>query len=725
MENRIKEPKLDDNYIGSLTRLKNLTRKFMKNNVLQDYDKVMREYMINDMAEVSPVDSKKEKIYYMPHQPVFREDKATTKLRIVFDASAHAPYAFSLNDMLEKGDNLIPELFRILLNFRTGRIGLIADIEKAFLQVSIAGEGRDALSFLWYKTEIQQEVELPEVQTYRMTRVTFGVKSSPFLLTATIKKHLKLLSEIYPQTTSILENSFYIDDLVWSTNVTEDAKELCENATEIMLRANMKLRKWKSNNKELNELFYKKDILNKEPLNKVLGVEWNTSSDTIQVDLQQIKKFTADLRHCTKRNILQLISRIYDPLGIMSPCVMRLNILLQEIWKLHLEWDALVPLDLQNIASRWIQDLEGANNVAIDRNIGNDQIKFELHIFADASPKAYGVVAYLVSEKCVGFICSKGRVAPLKQKDENLSLPKLELTAALCAARLQDYIIKNMNVKIEKVYLWSDSKISLWWITGSQKKLKPFVENRVQEIRKLTEAKEWNYCPSKENPADLLTRGTSTKILESSLWKHGPDWLCNKNEWPDRTFAPPEEENATQCLSILLQEEPIFDPERYEKLDKTYRITAYVILFIKKLLHKSKNSNVSILELNEAEEYWIKYTQGLKYSVERSLLKNKHELNKNSNILKLSPFLDSKEILRLGGRLQEADLPYETKHPIILSDSSITRKIIWKIHIKLHHGGVNQVLQKTREKYWIISGRQLVKRTLSKCITCKKLRGKE
>lgn len=118
----------------------------------------------------------------MPHHAVIREDKATTKLRVVFDASSHKDGCPSLNDCLLAGPNLNPDLLTILVKFRLHPIAFMADITKAFLQISVADKDRDALRFLWLTRPL--DAEDTKSRTLRMTRVVFGVSSSPFLLAA-------------------------------------------------------------------------------------------------------------------------------------------------------------------------------------------------------------------------------------------------------------------------------------------------------------------------------------------------------------------------------------------------------------------------------------------------------------------------------------------------------------------------------------------------------------
>ena len=149
----------------------------------------------------------------------------------------------------------------------------------------------------------------------------------------------------------------------------------------------------------------------------------------------------------------------------------------------------------------------------------------DLHVFADASTKAYGAVAYFKQDNYTSLIMSKTRVSPLKV----ISLPRLELMAAVLASRLAKFILSSVKCPCN-VYLWSDSQIVLYWI-NSCKKLKPFVNTRVSEITNAFPATVWHYCPTSDNPADLLTRGiTFQQLALSTTWKHGPTWLTSKTQ---------------------------------------------------------------------------------------------------------------------------------------------------------------------------------------------------
>ena len=191
-------PPLPDNHQLSLKRLQGLLRRLRHDcKILLKYDSVIKEQErlgIIEKVELGEDEPPGDKIHYLPHHAVVRQDKETTKVHVVYDASVRSNGP-SLNDCLHPGPKFDQRIFDLLLRFRVHRVALIADIEKAFLMVSVAKDDRDSLRFLWID-DISKEN--PEVVTFRFTRVVFGVSSSPFLLNATIRYHLEAHLKNHP-----------------------------------------------------------------------------------------------------------------------------------------------------------------------------------------------------------------------------------------------------------------------------------------------------------------------------------------------------------------------------------------------------------------------------------------------------------------------------------------------------------------------------------------------
>ena len=162
--------------------------------------------------------------------------------------------------------------------------------------------------------------------------------------------------------------------------------------------------------------------------------------------------------------------------------------------------------------------------------MANGRSIIELHGFGDASPKAYGAAVYIRSMDAAGkvsthLVMSKSRVAPTK----TVSLPRLELLAAVINSRLLKFVAESLCFKLNRVVCWTDSMVTLQWIRGSSSQWKTFVANRVAEIQSTWHPQHWKHCPGEDNPGDQITRGVS--LAENSLWWNGPKWLASSC-WP-------------------------------------------------------------------------------------------------------------------------------------------------------------------------------------------------
>ena len=199
------------------------------------------------MESVEPSEEDPQCVHYLPHHAVVRQDKQTTKVRVVYDASARTTGP-SLNDCLHVGPKLNTKIFDILLRFRVHRIAIIADIEKAFLMISVAPKDRDVLRFVWYKNVFADQLDLIEL---RFARVVFGVSSSPFLLNATIRHHLEKHEAAQPDLIKKLLRSLYVDDLASGAEDEEQAFQIFTMSKEILKEAGFNLRKFYSNSAAL------------------------------------------------------------------------------------------------------------------------------------------------------------------------------------------------------------------------------------------------------------------------------------------------------------------------------------------------------------------------------------------------------------------------------------------------------------------------------------------
>lgn len=289
----------------------------------------------------------------------------------------------------------------------------------------------------------------------------------------------------------------------------------------------------------------------------------------------------------SKRTILSEVSRLFDPLGLVGPIIVIAKIILQEIWRSGTDWDESLPQDLHTRWSKlWLQLID-LGKLSIPRCVKfkSDPQSVQLHGFCDASQRAYGACVYVRTTLGPGeyrseLLCSKSRVAPIK----TVSLPRLELCAALLLARLISKIGEALNLSRVQQFLWSDSTIALSWILSSSGRWSVFVANRVGEIQRLTNSHHWHHVVSSNNFADILSRGLNPQDLaKSSMWWHGPNFLQLDNDsWPSSSFVQLKkdmpETRATTVATAVIGQCIVGDLlNKFSSLNKICRIMAYCL----------------------------------------------------------------------------------------------------------------------------------------------------
>lgn len=238
-----------------------------------------------------------------------------------------------------------------------------------------------------------------------------------------------------------------------------------------------------------------------------MGLWWNYKTDEFSFRFK-FHKVPSDIlnliRRPSKREVLRIVMSMFDPLGFISNFLVVAKILLQRIWDSGIGWDETLLDEEFEVWKEWCSRLETISTVSIPRQFSAlpcSKSTVQLHIFCNASKYAYGACAYLRFEyegtiDCV-LVTSKSRVAPLKP----MSIPRLELQAALLGSRLLKHLKAWLNLKIHSFLLWSDSEVVLSWICSSSRRFKVFVAQRLGEIQEITDPSDWRYVPSKLNIA--------------------------------------------------------------------------------------------------------------------------------------------------------------------------------------------------------------------------------
>ena len=677
--------------------------------------------------------------WYLPHHAVYNPNKPR-KFRVVFDAAAQT-HGTSLNKKLLAGPDLLRSLIGVVLRFREGAVGMAADIQEMYHQVQIIEQDKASQSFLWRDLNENRE---PDV--YEMQVAIFGAKSSPasanFVLRKTITDHAEEVG-LKPETAGMLHNNFFMDDFLRSEKTAEEAKTTRKKVTELLTKGGFRLVKWTSNSREVLESIPKEEQAHPEldfngaqlPDEGVLGVVWDAEQDSLGF------RFRDSEVPATKRGVLKKTASIFDPLGIAAPFLITAKILMQKLWVLQLDWDDELGGEEKLLWKSWLRDLQNLRQVSIDRCLlPTDELPDmrQIHVFCDASTDAFGAVVYLrttTSDEAhnSSFVMSKTRVAPLKQ----LSIVRLELQAAVLAVRLVDALLKEMpSLAQTTVIYWSDSKVVLGYIDNESRRFNTFVANRVAEIHDLSKREQWRHCPGALNPADKCTRGvTAADLSKDRAWLTGPAFLtADEDQWPaqplisDPTPRDPEvkAEAGTYLTTVSPPESPLPDAAKFSSWTKFKRTVAWMLRFTNNCRPGAASRRTGPLqaaELQAAEEIVLKNAQKEAYGDQiRTLQKGRQvQGQKGGNgLMQLSPFLDDRGIMRVGGRLSNAPLKVSARHPILLpTTSDVTRLIIEDEHRRQLHAGVEHTLNEVRQNFWIPKGRAQVKKVLHRCAFCR------
>ena len=470
---------LSDNYSHCVQRLGSLKRKFTnKAELLHSYTDIIKTQISSGVIEHVPSDTELApgQVHYLPRRPVIREDKSTTKVRMVFDASSKIEGP-SLNECLYPGSSITESLFGVLLRFRLYRYAFISDIEKAFLHISLAPEHREFARFLWFNEVhnlTSENINDATITVYRLCRVLFGVTSSPFLLSATIIEHMKQFKDV--DFVDKFLKSLHVDDLSSGGDTINDVYTFFMRSKSALTKACFNLRKFESNSTELDNLV-KPERPGTEDDTKILGLTWNKLNDQFIFSFQHLLPLAVDIP--TKRELIRFLASIYDPLGLLNPYIVKLKILFQEVCVNKVPWDTKLYGELLSAWSEILQDICVASPIVVDRlyHFSGSVTRVEIHGFSDASLRAFGCVYLKVFDELGNITSSlaaaKSKVAPLEQ----VTIPRLELLGAVMLSELVDRVRNELSnfVSLDSVLCWVDSMAALHWICSKKKHFCAFI----------------------------------------------------------------------------------------------------------------------------------------------------------------------------------------------------------------------------------------------------------
>lgn len=699
----------------------------------EKYRAFMLEY--ETLGHMEGIWERQEEGYYTPHHGVL----SAAKFRVVFNASAKTTSGVSLNEAQLVGEKLQHDLFIILMNFRKYRHGITADIEKMYRQVLVHPDDQKYQKILW------RAREQDPIKTFRLKTVTYGQACAPHCAIRALVQCASDNEIQFPRGASIIKNCFYVDDLLTGADNLQEARTIEQEVTAVLKTGGFNITKWK-----INGEFADRELSDQED-GSVLGLFWNLKSDHFFYKLRNTGREKNKI--WTKRKVLSKIGQMYDPNGFLGPVIMRGKMIIQDLWKDNYDWDQEITGPLTQKWKAFDEDLENVSTITIKRWIGTSEGKnMQLHGFCDASEKGYGAVIYSrVKENGqyrIELLTSKSRVAPLKV----VTIPRLELCAANLLVNLLETVVPLFNTVEHEIHCWSDSQTVLQWLLKPSTTLKTYVANRVANIQTKNEnlSITWGWVAGVENPADLISRGTTIlELRDETKWWNGPEWLkADREEWPSHPppktqddLDDPDVQGETKAIHLLTQktaglirgkwfkyhherQKPGALIEAYGEWDRLERVMATLI----RAVHNFKNPKERRHGILTQEELTAARKQLIQIDQQRTFAPE-IKLTTDNNATTLGPLVliwdQQDHCLRINGRIRSSNLTRDEQFPIVIAKTGILGPLLIRdAHLKTNHGGNQLTLQYLRSRYWIIGARGTTKTIIRKCPICFKLRMK-
>lgn len=738
---------LPDNRCYALKRLESLRRTLNKKpDMKAHFIEFMQKMLDNKHAELAPPRTKNKETWYLPTFGVYHPQKPG-KIRVVFDSSAKFD-GVSLNDVLLSGPNLNNTLVGVLLRFRKEPVAITADIEQMFYCFVVQEDHRDYLRFLWYEDNDLTK----EVVDYRMRVHVFGNSPSPAVAIYGLRMAAKEAEGEYgTNARNFIEQDFYVDDALKSFPTEAEAIDILQRAQKMLALSNLRLHKIASNKVEVVSAFPSEDrakeikeldlTTDKLPVQRSLGVIWNTTSDTFMFDVPQEQK------PFTRRGVLSTVNSLFDPLGLLAPVTIKGRLLLRELTSRNLEWDTPLPQDMYDEWRRWQDSLQHLTALHIPRTYVSFSISqaifIELCVFSDASVKAIAAVAYVKAthedgHSEVGFVMGKAKLAPMPE----LTVPRLELCAAVLAVEMSELLKDELKIKFDRITFLTDSKVVLGYIFNKNRRFHVYVNNRVQRIKQSSLPEQWKYVPTEHNPADHGSRSLAAEKIESTSWWSGPAILLKSKsvapeKGPFELIDPESDAEIRQNATVLVTRtsSSSLGSTRFERFSKWTSLVK-AVAYLRHIAHSFKSKDckgwhlcrTSLTEetLTQAEHTIIRCVQNEVYAEEIKRIKAKQDLPCNSPLYKLKPIIDDEDLLRVGGRLSESNLTSQEANPLLIPrNHHIALLLIRHHHEAVKHQGRHFTEGAVRASgLWLVGAKRSISSFIHKCVTCRKLRGK-
>ncbi|XP_053692317.1 uncharacterized protein LOC128740775 [Sabethes cyaneus] len=587
-------PNFPDSYPMAVRRLEALERRLQREpgllervrEQIVDYEKkgYAHQASLTELTSVEP-----SRIWYLP-LGVITNPRKPGKVRLIWDAAAKIGDV-SFNSRLLKGPDLLTPLPMVLCQFRQHPVTVTGDIMEMFHQLKIRFPDCQSQRFVFR----HRTTDLPQI--YIMDVATFGSSCSPASAQYVKNINADEFASDYPRAAAAIKNKHYVDDYLDSFETVEEAIAVVNEVRLVHSKGGFTLRRFLSNKSDVLQRIGEVAEENAKNLHlvrdgkpeSVLGMRWIPKEDVFiysfstRDDLQHI----LDRNHIpTKREVAKVVMSLFDPLGLIAFFLIHGKILIQELWAAGIGWDQQIPQDLNERWQHWVKLLQQLDLLRIPRCYFRSSTKrsnLQLHLFVDSSESAYACAVYFrLESECgaeVALGAAKTKVAPLK----TLSIPRLELRAAVLGVRLMETIQKHHTFTVSQRYCWSDASTVLAWIRSTDhRRYHKYIAVRVGEILSSTHQSEWRWVPSKQNVADLATKWNKLPhVTAENPWFRGPAFLYEPEErWPKQRIVVPTEEELrpTHFLAVHLAPNMVF--ERFNRWTKMHMFFVALIIFV-------------------------------------------------------------------------------------------------------------------------------------------------
>ena len=670
--------------------------------------------------------------FFLPGFIIGRETSHGKSFRYVMDG-ARVFQGKSLNDHLLPGQNAMNNLAEVLLRFRRHPYVLTCDIKGMFLGIEVLETDREYLK-VFYRERPDQTLLV-----YRCTRHVFGLCCSPYVAMSTVMHHALKSAHKWPLALKLLRENTIVDDILASFPKRGDLAEARKQLEEFFDSMSLKPHKWASNDAEVLRTIPPEDrakvvrVDSEDPTTdqiRTLGILWLSETD----EFQYIYEPEPPPRW-TLRGVASLMGKLFDPMCVLGPCSVTGKLLLQLAWAENRGWDEPLPEILCKKFTTYLTHHLHTKNLRIPRQaIAQGEL---LVIFTDASTQALAAAAYVINDHISGLgprlLWAKNKLASLKG---NETVPRLELGAAVMGTELAFFICKTFGWDLNRVLYFSDSMTVLWWMQSTQMP-NPYVANRLQKISERSSYQQWLHVKTEENPADLPTRGVRPEKLRGrALWWEGPEFLkLQPEEWEPQPQLYETEEAAAErrtlesiCRNVVLAvrlaavevgpmgkflEDLIQDVHGLEKGCRVAQLVNEAVAKFQKKYYNPVNLVTIVLQYAQASQF-----TALKGALQRGTIPD-------AQYWPLRPFIDEEGLIRINSRLTpHLECDRNQAQPILLhKDMKILQPLLWEIHAQIlkHCGGINTLLARVREKYWVIQGKSCAKDVVNNCLFCARM----